>query len=107
MTRSDFAIGIRYGGPDDHAAPWFRGALEEIRHHRLGSVAIEIEGRCGDRQSGSLAAVSEKPKDTESAGVIELEDGRLIPCNWIASFRLLPPGTTGPAGSRERLHPAG
>jgi hypothetical protein len=90
MTKSDFAIGIRYRGPDNEAAPWFRSALDEVRRRRVGAVRIEIETRGGERESGSLAAVSESPKDPGSDGSIEFEDGRRIGCDGIAAFRLLP-----------------
>jgi hypothetical protein len=90
MSESYFAIGIRYRGPDNEAAPWFRGALAEVRRRRSGAVRIEIETSGGERESGSLAAVSESPKDRGSHGTIELDDGRLIDCDGIAAFRLLP-----------------
>jgi hypothetical protein len=88
--RSDFAIGIRYRGPDDEAGRWFRGALAEVRRRREGAIKIEIETRWGERESGSLVAVSESPKDLESHGTIELDEGRRVDCDGIAAFRLLP-----------------
>ncbi|MBA3864780.1 MAG: hypothetical protein H0X42_00265 [Solirubrobacterales bacterium] len=90
MRRSDFAIGVRYHGPDNEAAPWFHRSLAEIRRRREGAVWIEIENSDGS-ETGSLAAVSEGPTVPSFNGTVELVGGRTIGCDGITAFRLLPP----------------